>query len=250
MNENFIKEFEQAFFADGYNIAKKILNNNINKENILEITRQGYSYINIFLDDFIGKCKKENAPLDCTKGCSWCCHQPVLALPHEIIYLYDMMQNFLNKNEIDEIKQKALEKNDITGKMEVKKLMHYRHPCPLLENGACRIYEARPMGCRLFLSSSMISCRNDFYDPYNFDEFPLLYQLPLRLGRMLNEGICTYMIENGLIPFEWTFESHLSILFENPDVINEWLNKKNVFQSRLLTKEDEEYFSKFNVGNF
>jgi Fe-S-cluster containining protein len=132
------------------------------------------------------------------------------------------------------IVERATEKADHTSKLPLDKLLKYKRPCPLLhpEQGFCRAYQARPMACRIYLSSDVKSCKDDLDNPNDDTIFPQLYDMPLRAGRMMNEGFHARLRLNrkdNLQAFENTIEEGLLKALDEK-ALDQWLSGKNVFR--------------------
>jgi Fe-S-cluster containining protein len=93
----------------------------------------------------------------------------------------------------------------------MSEVLKYKAPCPLLENGACSIYDARPMACRIYLSTKFDTCLEFFHHPEDEVNYPALIELSLRAGRMMNEGFIAALKENGIETAEFRFEEGLKI---------------------------------------
>lgn len=92
----------------------------------------------------------------CAKGCFACCDEPAVADVREV----DAMLALLTPEETERVKQRTSEWIvRFHPFMDVKRppAIPYRElklTCPLLENGLCMGYEARPFGCRTCLAKS------------------------------------------------------------------------------------------------
>jgi Fe-S-cluster containining protein len=246
--DDFFTEFDAAFYTDGYNIASKCLSGGLRKKNILEICKQLYHIIDQLNISFISQCSKKNLSVDCRKGCSWCCHQSVFVVPYEVFYIMHYIDIDPLPDMREGISQAAAGKNNRTGKMKMQQLLHYREACPLLDHsGQCIAYNARPMACRIYLSADVSTCRDDFENPDDLNHFPSLYEFPLRAGRMLNEGVCTYLNEKNIISFEWTLESSLHKIFEDKQAFRKWSEGVNLFKARDVGFEEFEYLQRFEI---
>jgi Fe-S-cluster containining protein len=180
------------------------------------------------------------------KGCAHCCHQSVFVLPHEAIYLFTHLKSQGNSPFYNTCKEKVLNKNSVTAKMDLKSILSFTQACPFLEDEACAVYEARPMACRLFQSMDVQSCIVERENPLNMNNYARLYELPLRAGRMLNEGLCAWFTEKGLKTTEWILESSLGLLFTDDKAVFRWLKGEEIFKTRELSEEDWELFKKFD----
>jgi hypothetical protein len=98
-----------------------------------------------------------------------------------------------------------------------------RAACPLLEEGSCLAYEARPMACRIYLSSSASSCKKEHNRPGNEKIIPELYEFPLLAGRMLNEGFVAYLKQVGIQSSELQVEQGYSSMVTMGQTMEAWI---------------------------
>lgn len=232
--EDYWKKFDEAFFNDGYKLANVYLANGLTKENLFKAQWQLYYTIDQLIDSFLNRAKANGKPSACKKGCSCCCHQTVLASPYEIFYLQDFLQKKFMKAPFDQLIERVKSKADRTSKFKrMDDLLRYKEPCPLLHptEGYCRAYQARPMSCRIYLSSDEISCKKDLESPFDDSIFPKLYDMPLRAGRMMNEGFHA-RIRKGKYDTLQAFETSIELgLIDSlkPDAFEKWLQGKKIF---------------------
>lgn len=232
--EDFLKGLDKSFFDDGYKIADLYLINGLTKENLFNAQRHLYKAIDDFNEAFLKKVSADGKPTECKKGCSTCCHQTVLATPYELFYLADFLKKKFREDALGKIVERAENKKKSTSKLKIDELLRYKEECPLIhsEEGFCRAYQARPMACRIYLSSSVKSCIDDLANPYDDNIFPELYDLPLRFGRMMNEGFHARVRkgkEKTLQAFESTIEEGLITALKAESFFN-WINEKKVFR--------------------
>jgi Fe-S-cluster containining protein len=248
MDPTVLKELDTAFFNDGYHIAKEELNSNLTLNGLVRMTEKVYIYINEFNRAFENRCSQEGQAIDCKKSCSYCCQQSVFILPHEAIYLAYYIEKVFPKEKQERIVLNASRKDSSTSGMNVQKMLHYKESCPLLENDSCSAYNARPMACRIYYSSDVTTCIREFEHPTDLSKYPALYDIPLRAGRMLNEGICAYLLSIKIKPVEWMLESHLGKAMKDKLIIDNWLAGQDVFKVRDLEGSESNYLNQFSVG--
>jgi Fe-S-cluster containining protein len=209
------KEIGRIFYRDGYRLASQHLEGKVTVSNLREAIRSLYEAIDGLLDAFLQRSASDGNPAACKKGCSWCCHQEVFAVTHEILYLQDHIQDHTTPNEREAYISRAREKSLLTLNKPVEEQIKVRSPCPFLVDGSCSVYDARPMGCRIYLSSSVKSCEKDYNQPGNKWSIPELYEFPLQAGRMLNEGFVAYLKQIGMgsseIPLEQGYASVVTL---------------------------------------
>lgn len=232
--EEYWRKFDEAFFNDGYKLADVYFATEMTKENLFKAQWQLYYTIDQLIDTFLNRAQAENKPSACKKGCSCCCHQTVLASPYELFYLTDFLQKKFMKAPFDQLIERVQNKADHTSKYrKMEDLLHHKEPCPLLHptEGYCRAYQARPMACRIYLSQDATSCKKDLENPLDDSIYPKLYDMPLRAGRMMNEGFHA-RIRKGRYETLQAFETsiELGILSTlKPNAFNDWLRGKKVF---------------------
>jgi len=231
---NYIKLLDEQFFNDGYKLCDTFLFAGFTKENLFAAQKQLYKVIDELNNEFLSLASKEGKPSACKMGCSYCCHQTVLATPYELFFLAQFVKNKFSGQQLDTIVQRASAKASVTSKLPLEKRLRHKQPCPLLhpEQGFCRAYQARPMACRIYLSSDVKSCQADLETPNDDSIFPQLYDMPLHAGRMMNEGFHARLRLNrkdNLQAFENTIEEGLLTAL-NDKAIDEWIVGKSVFK--------------------
>lgn len=245
--EKLFEEFDDLFYTDGYKIASDSLKSGISQDTILSMQGKIYDHIEDFLSMFQDQCWENDQTIDCRKGCSWCCRQSVMVLPQEAFYLSNFVHSHVSEELQSETTKRSESKNQITSVQTANDFLHGKTPCPFLIDNVCSVYKARPMGCRLFLSSSEQSCLNELNNPRDKSVYPLLYEFPLRAGRLLNAGACAYLEEHGLIPYEWTFESSYLVASQDNN-FKVWLSGDNPFKPREVAEKELAYINKFEVS--
>lgn len=102
----------------------------------------------------------------CQKGCSHCCHTPVLLSRAEATYLSTvssrkMVQTPHNAvNAEKELQRETGPANTLDGAADRWK-HHTGQPCPFLKESACSVWSARPLACRFYysLDADNLLCR-------------------------------------------------------------------------------------------
>ena len=101
---------------------------------------------------------------ECAKGCVACCHLMVKMPPG----FADLIANYVKQHFSDEELTKLIEDLKTTAKKEQAANGNsdvFRNRCPMLgEDNVCRIYEVRPLTCRLFNSTSVKKCQAVAFD--------------------------------------------------------------------------------------
>lgn len=95
----------------------------------------------------------------CRKGCGYCCHSYVMALPPEVFRLSHAIR--AGGSESIDATEVARRTAPLRGLGPAERI-GAKLACPLLENGACSAYELRPLVCRQATSLSLPVCIEEF----------------------------------------------------------------------------------------
>ncbi len=208
-------ENDRIFYSDGYRLALAAIEKGLSNDTLFLAIESLYQAIDGLNDSIIALAERQNIKVACFKGCHWCCHQAVFANSYELHFLSEKIKDKFSANELAEILNKTEEKSSITSKLTEEQILKYKFPCPLLVEGACSIYSARPMACRIYLSTKLDTCLEFYNHPENESNFPALIEFPLRAGRMLNEGFRAALKEHGIETAEFRLEEGLRIVLKN-----------------------------------
>lgn len=205
-----LKELEKQLHAEGYLLGMKVINDGFSTDALFAAVKKMHQTVDELVDSFTGFAERQNKKPACKKGCHWCCHQPVFALDFELDYLRDFISGNFDLLTQKQIAARADEKKRKLENLSGDSLLNSKLPCPLLENGSCMAYSARPVACRIYLSANLNSCRKFYQNPEDKNSFPALLELPMRLGRMLNEGFKAALKANGMQVAEFRIEEKLA----------------------------------------
>lgn len=215
MNANKFSENERILYSDGYRLAQRFIDIGLTTENLFQAIRELYAAIDGLNSSVIAYADKQNLKVACTKGCQWCCHQAVFANSYEIHFLSDFIKGSFSSEEINEMTDRTNKKNNVTATLTDQEVLNYKAPCPLLRDGACSAYAARPVACRIYLSTSLPSCLHFYNHPEDESVYPMLLDFPLRAGRLMNEGFMAALKEKGIELAEFRLEDGLARVFQN-----------------------------------
>ncbi len=225
-DEKEIKEGNLSFYRDGYGIASRDITDFKSLTPLFEAMQEQYTAISKLTQSFAIRVHRENKPINCEKGCSWCCYQPVYLTTQEAILIFQYMQQSTDVSFQNSIKANVKAKYKKTKGLPEEKKQLIRHACPFLLQGACSVYPVRPMACRIYLSSDKNSCKTKYDNPGNKNNLPALYDFMLRAGQYMNEGFVGFLKGNGKKMEEYTVEEFMYILFNDKQFAQKWLENK------------------------
>ena len=209
MHQNF-SEYKQMFFNDGYQLGLDAVKDGYHEHTLFQAIEQMHQAIDQLIDSLAGMAQKQGLPVNCKKGCAWCCHQAVFANSYELKHLGHFIQKHFSAEQTQQVKKQSSAKNEITSALKQEQVLSYKSPCPLLKDGACTAYQARPMACRIYLSTRVASCLEFYKNPTDKDHYPALLDFPLRAGQMMNEGFMAALAEVGIETTEFRLEDGLN----------------------------------------
>ncbi len=201
----------ELFFNDGYQLVKSEIAGMVSKDSIFRALVKMYQSVDLLISSLLNFAERQGMQVACHKGCEWCCHQAVFANSYEIHYLSEYIKTRFSKEEREQIYKQAQVKNGKVKELKESEVLQYKFPCPALVNGACSAYEARPMACRIYLSTRLESCLEFYHHPESEKNFPALLDFPLMAGKMMNEGFINALKEKGINTAEFRLEEGLSI---------------------------------------
>ncbi len=208
-------ENERIFYSDGYQLAQSAIEQGLTNNTLFSAIESMYAAIDALNDSIVALAERQKIPVACHKGCQWCCHQAVYANSYELHFLSEKIKVSFSPENISKLLEAAEMKSAVTSLMNEESVARYKNPCPLLENGACTVYEARPMACRIYLSTKLETCFEFYRHPDNELNYPALIDFPLKAGRMMNEGFMAALKEFGIETAEFRLEEGLRIVLKN-----------------------------------
>ena len=209
-SNNPFAEYEKLFYKDAYRLMSVCWKPDEPQESVFRALKQAYEILDSFISSLMQQAKKEAQPsAECNHGCAWCCYQPVFAGTHEIVYLKHYIETHFTDAQKIALQERIEHKYEITKDMSDVEASIVTNACPLLVNGRCSAYEARPIACRIYMSKKEALCKKKYAQTLTEKEFVPLLEFPLKAGRMLNEGIIACLKVNSVKVVEWRLEEGL-----------------------------------------
>lgn len=164
-----------------------------------------------------------DAKVACGRGCHFCCHMWVDATAGEILYLGNSIAGARRAAVLGAL-EAALEK---TGGLSVQQRERFVHPCPMLADKACSVYEARPLACRAVAALDSRTCERAFIqlsdEPIHVPQPYILAGYGYRLaldGALKRAGLDYHPVE---------LTSGLATALTRPGAEEEWLTGGDPF---------------------
>jgi len=205
---------DHIFYSDGYKLAQSAIQKGLTNDSLFSALESLYEAIDGLNDSILALAQRQNIRVACHDGCHWCCHQAVYANSYELHFLSEQVKKNFTKEALSSLISHTEKKCAQTSVLSENEILKFKSPCPLLKNSSCSMYSARPMACRIYLSTKLESCLEFYRHPENNENFPALMDFPLRSGRMMNEGFRAALKEFGIETAEFRLEEGLQIVLK------------------------------------
>jgi hypothetical protein len=151
---------------------------------------------------------EEGVVASCKLGCCHCCRHHILANVVEAHTLAQYVRRELSADQMDDLRMRTQQWHEwdnsrpgryrsshIGGQTD---LSHYVPCCPLLVDGACIAYPARPVVCRThFVRSDPLSCLAT-NDPESTEDVPVVLASIVKAGQPFTLAMRNYIENAGL----------------------------------------------------
>jgi Fe-S-cluster containining protein len=117
------------------------------------------------LDARSAAARADGAPIACTAGCTFCCHQRVGIFPYEAIALYNHLCTQQLPAEVTAIEQRILANARRIDALTADEHRRANLACAFLQDGRCSAYAARPQACAAYHSTSRRHCEHAYDNP-------------------------------------------------------------------------------------
>ncbi|MCW3807965.1 YkgJ family cysteine cluster protein [Plebeiibacterium marinum] len=217
------KEANLEFYKDGYTIASREVVDFDSLTPLFKGMQVQYTVMSQLTQTFAMRAHQEGKAIQCEKGCSWCCYQPVYMTTQEAVLIFEFLHQAMDEAQRKKVLNNAVSKYKKTKGLTEEQKQSVKAPCPFLNQGSCSVYPVRPMACRIYLSSDKQSCKNKYDAPGDSTMIPALYDFVLRAGRYMNEGFVGFLKGKGRKMEEYTIEEFVVKLFREKDFIQNWM---------------------------
>lgn len=120
-----------------------------------------------FADEAIDIVREDyRPPLQCKKACSYCCRKPgVLISVPELLRILHYVNEEFDEEAVSALRERASRYAAQVDGQDLHVPGGKSVPCPLLVDDLCSVYDARPLVCRGYNSTSAEACRRAHTDP-------------------------------------------------------------------------------------
>jgi len=129
----------------------------------------------------------------CHAGCSLCCSLRVDVFAHDVFLVVHHIRSHFRPEEIADLLVRLEEHASQVSLLTPFEHATSNHPCPLLREGCCSVYVARPHSCRRHHSLDFAACQFTYDHPTDL-EAPSAHDRPLyrALTEAMQQNIDAY----------------------------------------------------------
>lgn len=162
--------------------------------------------------------------LACRRGCAHCCHTFVSARAPEILFV----KGAIPGRDRETVRAAVDDAYAVTGSLGPDGRGAMAHPCPMLRDGACRVYQARPMTCRMAVSQSAEICARAFAPGAGAEHIPAPEYYPI-LRRGYSIALAGALRRAGFSAWSYEYVAGMRAALARPDAEAAWLAGEDVF---------------------
>jgi Fe-S-cluster containining protein len=135
--------------------------------------------------------------LACRAGCTWCCYFTVDVRAVEAFSILDFIERTFTSDEKARVYAEVRANSAALLNLGESERMRRNVKCPLLNDGRCTIYAARPQSCRNYHATDVTGCRQSYEDPDNLDIDPDFAPWVYQAGTAHVDAFSTAMRDAG-----------------------------------------------------
>lgn len=167
-------------------------------------------------------------PLACRRGCSYCCQVRADASPAEVLYLAAFIRTTFTPEQFEETLQRISALMAQPERLTEHGRVAGHVPCPLLIEGECSAYQARPIVCRGWTSLSVDGCEYSANHPGCQDRV-LLYFPGSQVWKSLLAGVVEGTQDCGKQYEPQELVTALHVALTHDDATQRWFAGDSVF---------------------
>jgi hypothetical protein len=177
--------------------------------------------------------RQSRARIACARGCAMCCHLRVMATPAEILGLAAYLEDTLAGGELSALAARVAAAAQRLRALPPERILSTNIACPLLVDGACSAYPARPLNCRAYHSLDVEACRASFEHPGDMSLTHPQSALVSRVNEGVQQGFIDAMRGVAVDTRQYELVTALDEALGDPDAASRFERGETVFLRAL-----------------
>jgi Fe-S-cluster containining protein len=162
--------------------------------------------------------------LACRRGCAHCCHTFVSARAPEVLFV----KRAIPSRDRDSIRAAVDDAYAVTGTLGPDGRQGMGRACPLLREGVCQVYQARPMTCRMAVSESAELCARAFAPGAGPENIPVPEYYPT-LRRGYSIALAGALRRAGYPAWSYEYNAAMRTALARADAEAAWVAGEDIF---------------------
>lgn len=171
----------------------------------------------------------------CHAGCGHCCHVSIDVQAHEVFFAAEYIQVNFSPAELAGVIERTAVRRALVDGMDSDTRDRLMHPCALLRDGSCSIYEGRPEACRVHHTSDAAVCASHIADPDTDLDSVFIPPLRARLFAVML-GMDEALESAGYDDRSYDFGSALHEALTDSFCRARWLRRQPAFPDNCLSE--------------
>lgn len=159
----------------------------------------------------------DRGPVACRAGCAFCCHLPVMATPAEVFGLLDYIDAEFGSDAATSFRDRVEETAARVHALGAEARVTTNVACPVLVDGNCSAYAARPFNCRSYHSLDRDACEDSFNDPADTSRQHPQFSAVARVHEGVQGGLVAGLAEAGFDATQYELVTALAEALVDPD---------------------------------
>lgn len=185
------------------------------------------------LDEQLARVRRQHAAPACARGCAMCCHLRVMATPAEVFGLARYIRRQLAPAALEDLAGQVSATAARLHAIPRERLLATNVPCPLLVDGACSMYAARPFNCRAYHSLDVDACTASFNNPGDAGLTHPQSAMVARINEGVQQGLADVLGQAGLDRSQYELVTALDEALSDPGAETRFLLGEAAFRSAL-----------------
>jgi Fe-S-cluster containining protein len=179
----------------------------------------------------------DRGPVACRAGCDFCCHLRVMATAPEVFALLDYLAANLDEAAFEAFSERVAAADRALRALPSEAVVTTNLACPVLVDGRCSGYPARPLNCRAYHSTSRQACEDSFNHPEDLERgHPELTALA-HVHQGGQAGFIAALEQAGYDARQYELVTALAEALRDPDARRRMNDRETVFVHPLALPE-------------
>ena len=170
----------------------------------------------------------------CKKGCDACCHLPVTTEPQTAFMIAEHLHQTRTPQEIMLLTAELKKRVDASKPLSFEARQLTREQCIFLNpEGACTIYEVRPLVCRSFTSPDAAHCKKVAFDNPNGVHKIQLHPIHYRFFQGAVTALLAHAKAKGKQADQISLNDGLYTALTTRSAVIKWSNGESIFPKQV-----------------